>query len=104
MSGIHLALLGMSFGPTDFLADFLVVAGGGGSTAVAGGGAGGYRCSVTGELSGGGGSADFHPRFHFKIAGRHPSSFQFPRTRTPEFKSARQHLCPHPGGTQFRAR
>jgi hypothetical protein len=38
--------------------DFLVIAGGGGSSAVAGGGAGGYRCSVTGELSGGGGPAE----------------------------------------------
>ena len=43
---------------TQFGADFLVIAGGGGSTAVSGGGAGGYRCSVTGELSGGGASAE----------------------------------------------
>jgi hypothetical protein len=40
--------------------DYLVVAGGGGGGAInaGGGGAGGYRCSVTGENSGGGASAE----------------------------------------------
>ena len=37
--------------------EYLVVAGGGGA-ARAGGGAGGYRCSVSGENSGGGASAE----------------------------------------------
>jgi len=41
-------------------ADFLVIAGGagGGNDVAGGGGAGGYRCSVTGEFSGGGASAE----------------------------------------------
>ncbi len=41
-------------------ADFLVIAGGGGAGSAfgGGGGAGGYRCSVTGESSGGGASAE----------------------------------------------
>jgi hypothetical protein len=44
----------------NFSADFLVIAGGGGGGAQrgGGGGAGGYRCSVTGESSGGGASAE----------------------------------------------
>jgi hypothetical protein len=40
--------------------EYLVIAGGGGGTARlgGGGGAGGYRCSVAGEITGGGGSAE----------------------------------------------
>jgi hypothetical protein len=45
MSGIHLALLGMNFGPGNTTVEYLVVAGGGGAAGDrgGGGGAGGYR-------------------------------------------------------------
>jgi hypothetical protein len=58
MTGI-LQILFASYAGADttITADFLVIAGGasGGAWTGGGGGAGGYRCSVTGENSGGGG-------------------------------------------------
>jgi hypothetical protein len=58
---IHTFFASGTFTPTANLTDveYLVVAGGGGgSVPHGGGGAGGYRCSVTGESSGGGASAE----------------------------------------------
>jgi hypothetical protein len=48
MSGIHLALLGMNFGPTETTVEYLVIAGGGGGGygLGGGGGAGGYRTNL----------------------------------------------------------
>ena len=43
---------------SEFSVEYLVVAGGGGGAGYGGGGAGGYRCSVSGESSGGGASAE----------------------------------------------
>jgi hypothetical protein len=59
---VHTFTASGTFTPTeDLTAEYLVIAGGGaggGSYRGAGGGAGGYRCSVTGEDSGGGASAE----------------------------------------------
>jgi hypothetical protein len=55
MSGIHLALLGMNFGPGETTVEYLVIAGGGGGGNAfgGGGGAGGYRTNFTGGSGGG---------------------------------------------------
>jgi hypothetical protein len=45
-------------GNYSYQVEYLVIAGGGGCPGFAGGGAGGYRCSVSGESSGGGASAE----------------------------------------------
>jgi hypothetical protein len=58
---VHTFTASGTFTPTESLTnvEYLVVAGGGGgSVPHGGGGAGGYRCSVTGESSGGGASAE----------------------------------------------
>jgi hypothetical protein len=57
MTGI-LQILFASYAGAGLTADFLVIAGGGGGTSAGAGGAGGYRCSVTGENSGGGAVAE----------------------------------------------
>jgi hypothetical protein len=58
---VHTFTASGTFTPTeDLTAEYLVIAGGGGggATVGGGGGAGGYRCSVSGESSGGGASAE----------------------------------------------
>lgn len=58
---VHTFTASGTFTPTeDLSAEYLVIAGGGGggNTHSGGGGAGGYRCSVSGESSGGGASAE----------------------------------------------
>lgn len=60
--GVHIFTSSGTFTPLESItAEYLVIAGGGGgggSTNEGGGGAGGYRCSVSGESSGGGASAE----------------------------------------------
>jgi len=56
---VDVAVGNASYIPLAYSASYLVIAGGGGGgTRYGGGGAGGYRCSVTGEMSGGGNSAE----------------------------------------------